>query len=180
MSFKIRNTIVLGVMFFLITAAGFIYWNFIQPKQLVASQDEIRRIERELQQLPQTIEAVQRLMDQYFDVKRKYDSRSKEIPASDMSSQTYAYMSRGIDEAGFLRFNMTYNGSRELTSWGFNAYTLTEGEAEFWNLYRFVYFLENGRRLYKINSLNIDQREEVNQDTKETRKWLVWTMELHA
>ncbi len=180
MSFKIRNSIVLGVFFLLISGGGFVYWYFIQPKQLTTAQKTIRDLELQLQQLPALIEQVKSLTVQYFDVRRKYDSRSKEIPETDITSQTYAYMSRGIDESGDVKFNMEYTGSRELANWGFNSYSLREGEAQFGSLYRFVYYLENGKRLYKVNSLTLDQKEEIDQKTGETRKWVSFSMELHA
>lgn len=180
MSFKLRNTIVLGVVFLLFSGGGFVYWFFIQPKQLDSAVSNIRRLERELQELPALIEQVKQLTNQYHDLKRKYDSRSKEIPVTDITSQTYAYMSRGIDEAGFLRFNMTYAGARESANWGINSYLLQDGEASFSNLYKFVYYLENGKRLYKINSLNLVQQELVDQEKGETKKWIAFSMELHA
>jgi len=180
MSFKIRNTIVLGVFFFLISAGGFVYWYFIQPKQLNSAQSTIRDLERQLQELPALIEQVKSLTVEYFDVRRKYDSRSKEIPETDITSQTYAYMSRGIDESGDVKFNMEYSGSQELQNWGFNSYVLREGEATFGSLYRFVYYLENGKRLYKINSLTLDQQEQIDEKTAEIRKWVAFSMELHA
>ena len=179
MSFKIRNSIVLGVIFLLISGGGFVYWFFIQPKQLDSALADIRRLERELQELPTLIEQVKQLTERYHDVKRKYDSRSKIIPSSDITSQTYAYMSRGIDEAGFLRFNMIYSGASNLLNWGYNVYLLQDGEAPYHSLYRFVYYLENGKRLYKINSLSLSQREEID-EAGETRKWIAFAMELHA
>ena len=180
MSFKLRNTIVLGVFFLLIAGGGFVYWFFIQPKQLNSANGNIKRLERELQELPALIEQVKALTTQYFEVKRKYDSRSKEIPVTDITSQTYAYMSKGIDEAGFVKFNMIYNGAKEFANWGFNVYLLQEGEAQFSNLYKFIYYLENGKRLYKIGFLSLTQKEELDAKTTETKKWIAFTMELHA
>src|SRR3990172_219602 len=180
MSFKLRNTIVLGVFFFLISGGGFVYWYFIQPKQLDSAQNTIRDLERQLQELPALIEQVKALTAQYYDVRRKYDSRSKETPETDITSQTYSYMSRGIDESGDVKFNMEYSGSAELPNWGYNAYLLREGEASFGSLYRFVYYLENGKRLYKIHSLTLDQREQITEETGEVRKWVAFSMELHA
>ena len=180
MSYKIRNTIILGALFLLIALGGFIYWKFIQPRDLDVTVQEISNIERELQQLPQTIEEVQRLTEQYYDTKRKYDSRSKIIPPIDITSETYSYMSKGIDLAGFVKFNMTYRGATQLNNWGFNTYGLSEGEADFQNLYRFIYYLENGQRLYKIAAIGLDQQEAVDNETKETRKWIAFTMDLQA
>jgi hypothetical protein len=186
MSFKIRNTIVLAVVFVVITAGGLFYWLYIQPKQLKSTLAEIQKIEKELVDVPQTVAEVNQLTDQLADTKRAYDSRSKEIPAFDITSQTYAYMSKGIDEAGitgdneFVRFNMTFDQTKDFGAYGYNIYQLTEGEAAFENLYKFVYYLENGSRLYKIAWINLDSKELVNLETKETRKYLGFSMELHA
>lgn len=186
MSFKIRNTIVLAALFMLITGGGIFYWMYYQPKQLKAAQAEIDKIDRELVDFPQTVSEVEQLTNKLTDTKRRYDSRSKEIPPFDITSQTYAYMSRGIDEAGFttdngfVQFNMTYKGSKEFGDYGYNIYELREGEGEFENLYRFIYFLENGNRLYKVNWISFENREAVDDRTSEVRKWIAFTMELHA
>ena len=186
MSFKIRNTIVLAVVFVLITGGGLFYWMYYQPKQLKAAEKEIQSIEKELVDFPQTINQVEELTNRLADTKRRYDSRSKEIPPFDITSQTYAYMSRGIDEAGFssdnefVRFNMTFEGTRNFGAFGYNVYQLTEGEGAFENLYKFIYYLENGSRLYKVNWITFETHEAVDQDTKETRKWIGFLMELHA
>jgi hypothetical protein len=186
MSFKIRNTIVLAVVFVIITGGGLFYWMYLQPKQLKTTLAEIQKIEKELVDVPQTVAEVQELTDKLADTKRRYDSRSKEIPAFDITSQTYAYMSKGIDEAGitsdneFVRFNMTFEATRDFGQFGYNVYQLTDGEAAFENLYKFVYYLENGSRLYKIAWINLDDKELVNMETKETRKYLAFSMELHA
>jgi Tfp pilus assembly protein PilO len=186
MSFKIRNTIVLAVVFVLITGGGLFYYLYMQPKQLKKTMAEIQKIEKELVDFPQTVSQVEELTNKLADTKRRYDSRSKEIPPFDITSQTYAYMSKGIDEAGFsndnefVQFKMTYAGSRDLGAYGYNIYQLTEGEAVFENLYKFVYFLENGSRLYKVAWVDMESKEDVNVDTKDTRKFLNFTMELHA
>lgn len=186
MSFKIRNTIVLAVVLVVITGGGLFYWMYMQPKQLKGTLAEIQKIEKELVDVPQTVNEVEELTNTLADTRRRYDSRSKEIPAFDITSQTYAYMSKGIDEAGitndneFVRFNMTFDKTADFGQFGYNVYQLTDGEAVFENLYKFVYYLENGSRLYKIAWISIENREMVNTETKETRKFLVFSMELHA
>jgi len=186
MSFKIRNSIVFAVVLVIITGGGLFYWLYLQPKQLTATRTEIQRIEKELVNFPQTVNEVEELTNRLADTKRRYDSRSKEIPPFDITSQTYAYMSKGIDEAGitleneFVRFNMTFDGSKNFGSYGYNVYQLTDGQAVFENLYKFIYYLENGSRLYKIAWINLEDKEEPNAETKETRKYLVFSLELHA
>ncbi len=180
MSFKVRNTIALGVVLLLFTVAGgFWYW-YWQPSDLEDLQTQIAAIDRELDNLPILTEEVERLTMTFQEVKRRYDSRSKEIPQFDISSQTYGYMSRGIDVAGFLKFNMKFLGTHNGTDYGYNAYQLEEGEAQFGNLYKFIYFLENGKRLYKISSVDLTLSEKVDNETKLTNKWIDFRMEIHA
>lgn len=180
MTNKLRNTIVLFAVFLVFVIIGVGWWGWWQPRQLKKIDKEIQAINKELEDLPGLTDEVQRLTTQYQEVKRRYDSRSKEIPRFDISSQTYEYMSQGIDEAGFLKFDMKFLGTSEKISWGYNAYKLDLGEAQFENLFKFVYFLENGQRLYKISSMKLEQKEAIDPDTKDVTKWIAFDMEIHA
>jgi hypothetical protein len=177
---KLRNTFVLLSVLFIFVVVGLGWWWWWQPRQIKKINKEIQAINKELEDLPGLTDEVQRLTTQFQDIKRRYDSRSKEIPQFDISSQTYEYMSQGIDEAGFLKFDMKFLGTNEKSSWGYNAYKLDLGEAQFENLFKFVYFLENGQKLYKIASMRLDQKEAIDQETKEVTKWIAFDMEIHA
>jgi len=179
-TYKLRNTLYIGVVWLVITVIGGVYWVIIQPRQIKSINKEIQTINKALEDLPGLTDEVQRLTARYQDIKRRYDSRSKEIPQYDISSQTYEYMSHGIDEAGFLKFDMKFMGTKSKSSWGYNAYKLEQGEAQFENLFKFVYFLENGRRLYKISSMKLEQKEAIDPDTKDVTKWIAFEMEIHA
>lgn len=180
MSFKIRNSVILGSFWLLVTLAGAAYWFWWQPRQLNKTKTELDKVNKQLEELPTLIQEVAALTSQFQDVKRKYDSRSKEIPLNDFSSQTYAYMSRGLDEAGFMKLDMKFEGTENLAQYGYNIYSLEAGIGQFESLYRFIYYLENGRRLYKVSSINFVQNEDIDPDTKETRKWIAFAMEFHA
>jgi hypothetical protein len=179
-TYKIRNTLALGAVWLVFVMFGLAVWAFWQPRQIKKINKETEAINKQLEDLPGLTDDVQRLTAQYQDIKRRYDSRSKEIPQFDISSQTYGYMSQGIDEAGFLKFDMKFEGTNEKPTWGYNSYKLDQGEAQFENLFKFVYFLENGRRLYKIASMRLDQKEVIDPETKEVTKWISFEMEIHA
>jgi hypothetical protein len=177
--YKLRNTIVLAVLWAVFTSGGLFWWAYLQPRQLKNISKELQTVNKKLEDLPGLTDEVQRLTSQYQDIKRRYDSRSKEIPAFDISSQTYDYMSKG-DEAGLLKFDMKFLGTSDKGNWGYNSYQLVQGEGQFENIYRFIYFLENGRRLYKIALLKFDQQESINSESKEVEQHVAFEMELHA
>jgi hypothetical protein len=151
-----------------------------QPRQLKVVDKKTVEVKRQLEDLPGLTEEVQQLTEKYQDVKRRYDSRSKEIPLTDASSQTYSYMSSGEDQSGAIKFDMRFTGGENKDRWGFNIYKLTSGESTFEDLFKFVYFLENGRRLYKISSMNIDTHEAIDELTKETVQSVTFQMDLQA
>ncbi|MGH2567103.1 MAG: hypothetical protein ACRDGA_02105 [Bacteroidota bacterium] len=180
MSFKLRNTIVLAALFVIIAGGGGFYWGYLQPQDLDALRSEIDKIEKELVNLPTLVQDVERLTVQYQDVLRKYDSRSKIIPVTDLSSQTYEYISQGIDEAGFLKFSFEFGETKTIGDYGYNVYKLGDGDADFETLYKFIYYLENSRRLYKVTSISMDMNELVDPETRETLHRIRYSMELHA
>ncbi len=184
MSFKLRNTVVLASLAFLISAVGLIYWKWYQPRKLKEIARESQKVDQRINDMAGLLQRVEDLDARYKELKRKYDSRSKEIPTSDVSSQTYAYMSRGQDEAmtngEFPKFDMKFEGAHPIADYGYNSYNLTNGTGTFESIYKFIYYLENGRRLYKIKNIALDERETVDQDTKETKTGLGFTMDLDA
>ena len=180
MTFKVKNTIYLACVCIVVIVLGFLIHNIWQPRQLKVINKKTIEINRQLEDLPGLTEEVQRLTEKYQDVKRRYDSRSKEIPLTDASSQTYSYMSNGMDQSGNIKFDMKFTGGENKDRWGYNVYKLSSGESTFEDLFRFVYFLENGRRLYKISSMNIDTHETIDELTKETIQSVTFQMELQA
>ena len=180
MTFKVKNTIYLACVCIVVIVLGFLIHNIWQPRQIKVINKKTIEINRQLEDLPGLTEEVQRLTEKYQDVKRRYDSRSKEIPLTDASSQTYSYMSNGMDQSGNIKFDMKFTGGENKDRWGYNVYKLTSGESTFEDLFRFVYFLENGRRLYKISSMNIDTHETIDELTKETIQSVTFQMDLQA
>jgi hypothetical protein len=179
-TFKVKNTIYLACVCIVVIVLGFLIHNIWQPRQIKVINKKTIEINRQLEDLPGLTEEVQQLTEKYQDVKRRYDSRSKEIPLTDASSQTYSYMSNGMDQSGNIKFDMKFTGGENKDRWGYNVYKLTSGESTFEDLFRFVYFLENGRRLYKISSMNIDTHETIDELTKETIQSVTFQMDLQA
>ena len=179
MSYKIRNSIALGVILFLVVAIGG-YFSFIyQPGKIKKYRAEAKKIESKL--LDNTIQtsAITGMQDKLRGTVHRWNNRTKEIGEFDISSQTYGYLSDIIDESGSLRMNMVYSGRKETSKYGYNTYKLT-GTAEFPNIFRFIWLLENGRRLYKITSINLRSEEQTKLNQEYPTVELRYDMELNA
>lgn len=152
MSYKLRNSIALGILLLLILAVGTYIRAFNLPKKITALEKEIQKIDEELQNTPNLVNQFNDLSAVLTDTQKRWEGRNKDIPPVDITAQSYAYFSHLIDLSGEVKLDMIYTGTTTQSSYGYNTYVL-KGEAPFDNLYRFIWYLENDRRLYKINSI---------------------------
>jgi hypothetical protein len=154
LSYKIRNSIALGVLLFLILGVGVYIRAFNQTREADKIEVEIKQIDEELQNTPNLVNHFNDLSATLEDTKKRWENRNKDIPPADITSQTYAYFSRLIDLSGYVKLDMLYTGVEQKDNYGYNVYNL-KGEAPFENFYRFIWYLENGRKLYKVISITV-------------------------
>ncbi|MBI4534695.1 MAG: hypothetical protein HY708_00355 [Ignavibacteriae bacterium] len=179
MSYKLRNSIALGVILVLILGVGIYIRAFSLPGKLSKIEVEIKRIDEELQNTPSLINQFNDLSVLLDDTKKRWESRYKEIPPADITAQTYAYFSGLMDLSGDVKLDLIYNGVQQKGNYGYNIYDL-KGEARFADFYRFIWYLENGRRLYKIQSLNLKGLEVAETEKEPGHILVTYQMTLYA
>jgi hypothetical protein len=74
---------------------------------------------------------------------------------------------------------MVYTGTTSQANYGYNTYVL-KGEAPFDNLYRFIWYLENDRRLYKIQTIALKGLEVAPTDEEEGKVLVTFDMTVQA
>ena len=171
MSYKIRNSIALGILLFLIVGVGTYIRAFNLPRKAKQIEKQVKLIDEELQNTPNLVNEFNDLSAVLNDTQKRWENRNKDIPPVDVTSQSYAYFSRLIDLSGYVKLDMIYNGVQSRGNYGFNVYNL-KGEAPFDNFYRFIWYLENDRKLYKIQNITL-RGVEVAPTEKEEGKVLV-------
>jgi hypothetical protein len=152
---------------------------FSIPKKLKVTEAEIKKIEVELQNTPDLANQYNATSAQLESIKKHWETRNKDVPAKDITGETYGYLSQTMDMSGEVRMDLTYVGPRDLGSYGFNVYSL-KGEAPFSNLYKFIWYVESGRRLFKVSNLSLRGYEAKSKDTKETKILVLFDLELQA
>ncbi|HEX9006267.1 MAG TPA: hypothetical protein VF889_03155, partial [Bacteroidota bacterium] len=152
MSYKLRNSVALGILLFLILAVGTYIRAFNQPRTAKQIQAASKKIDSELQNTPNLVNQFNDLSSTVTDAQKRWEARDKVIPPVDITGQSYAYFSRLIDLSGPIKLNVVFTGGENKGNYGYNNYSL-KGEAPFSHFYRFVWHLENDRRLYKVSSL---------------------------
>jgi hypothetical protein len=178
-SYKLRNSIALGVLLLLIFGIGTYIRAYNLPKKARLVEAQIKKIDEELQNTPNLVNQFNDLSAVLSDAQKRWEGRNKDIPPVDITSQSYAYFSRLIDLSGYVKLDMVYSGLQQMTSYGYNSYTL-KGEAPFENLYRFIWYLENDRKLYKVQSLNLKGVEVAPTADEDSRVVVTFDMVVYA
>ncbi len=160
MSYKLRNTIALSILLLVVIGVfGYITF-FYQPKKINQYTKDAAKISSQLQDNTEQMNAITDMQVRLKETLHRWNNRIKEVGDADISSQTYSYLSDIIDESGGqqLRMNMALTGTKDKGNTGFNTYKLL-GSSEFLNIFRFLWLLENGRKLYKISEITIRSDE---------------------
>ena len=179
MSYKLRNSIALGVLLLMILAVGTYIRAFNLPKKITALEKEIQKIDEELQNTPNLVNQFNDLSAVLTDTQKRWEGRNKDIPPVDITAQSYAYFSHLIDLSGEVKLDMVYTGTTSQANYGYNPYVL-KGEAPFDNLYRFIWYLENDRRLYKIQTIALKGLEVAPTDEEEGKVLVTFDMNVQA
>jgi len=180
-SYKIRNSIGLGVIVLLVLLVGGYLTIFYQPKQIDKNVKETKKISSQLQDNSVQMGEIARLQTKLRETLHRWNNRIKEISTSDVSSQTYGYLSDIIGESGAkqLKMDLSLVGTKDEGAIGYNTYRIT-GTSEFPNIFRFLWLLENGRKLYKIASITIHSDEMTNDSLEYPTIQLSYNMDINA
>jgi hypothetical protein len=148
------------------------------PKKTKALDTQIKQIEVDLQNTPDLANQYNVAAAQLEEAKKRWETRSKDVPARDITGETYGYFTRIIDASGEVKLDMAYVGPKDFGRYGYNLYTL-KGEGTFDNLFKFIWYAENGRRLFKISNLQL-RGYESKERGGETKVLVLFDMELQA
>ncbi len=180
MSYALRNSVVLFVLLLIVLLVGGYIWGIKQPAKIEEQEERIAELDEKIARIPELITEYNLLNEELEDQRRRWEGRTKDIPRTDITGETYNYFNRSIDRSGgFVRLDMVYGGKTEEDRYGYNTYNL-RGEAPFHVFYNFLWYLENGRRLYRIHSMNLRGVETRDEETEMPRLMVTFDMQLRG
>lgn len=179
MSYALRNTIVLAAFLAIIFSVGFYLTKIVQPGQKKKLQAEVVKLDKTIAQRPAVEAELKSSKEKLATMKERYSKRFKVIPSNDTTALTYAYLNRVMRASGLVKFDMIYQGAKNLKQWGYNTYNL-KGETSYRNLFKFIWYLEHARLLYKIGKMTLTGHEVKDEETGRTQTIIPFTMDLLA
>lgn len=180
MSYAIRNTIVLVLLLLIVLGIGGYIWAIRQPAKIEEKEKRIAQLDNEIARIPGLIADYNRMTEELENQRRRWEGRTKDIPRTDITGETYDYFNRSIDRSGgFVKLDMVYGGKTEHERYGYNTYNL-RGEAPFHVFYNFLWYLENGRRLFRLHQVNLRGVETREEEREMPRLMVTFDMQLRG
>lgn len=149
------NTLVLTALLALVVGLGVYITQKKQPEQLhLLEQEEtaLRMRQAELADLLLEQAETREIAD---DAMRRWNSRYKILPQLITSPSVVNYLN-DLSREGFHTFDVTLGGVSRHQGFNTLSYSIS-GTGYFEALYRFIWEVENGRALYRINDLSITE-----------------------
>jgi Tfp pilus assembly protein PilO len=179
MSYALRNTIVLAAFLAIIGSVGFYLTSVVQPREKTKLIAEGASLDQTISQREAVESELKASEEKLAEMKSKYAKRFKVIPTNDTTALTYAYLNRIMDASGFVKFDMLYQGAKNLSQYGFNGYNL-KGETSYENLFKFIWYLEHAKLLYKVENLTLSGHEVRDQTQEKPQLIVPFTMDIDA
>ncbi len=157
-----NNLIVLIVCWVLTTSAG-IYMTFIrQPEELklIEKAEEVARLKQtEVSSLLAEASASE---DMAASAVSRWNARYKLLPENLTSPDVIGYLN-SLTQEGFENFDVSFDGVQQTADYRSSTFQV-KGRAYYGNLYRLIWKLENGRRLFRVRDLYLEHVDLIDRD----------------
>lgn len=155
MSIYLKNTLILILLFLMITGFGVYRVHIYTGKKL-------KKVERTNEQKREKIKEIYDKVKDFDqaeivlnEIKEKWNKREKILKKSEKSGPTLAFLNKiAFQKDSKVKFNFKFVEKRMENGYGLGKYKI-EGEGFYNNVYSFISKIEKDRNLYKVESLNV-------------------------
>lgn len=175
MSYKTRNIIVLSVFALLVSLVGgyFVFLNL--PNKIQQVNIKIQDVDQQIAALQGTEEEIAGIKILLEDQKEKLSNLDKQLTTSGSPAETYRYINSILDYSGVLDIDLLYVSSQATENYNYDVYRI-KGEGFFPTIYKFLWYLERGPRIYKIQKVSLHGVE--NREIDSTRTNMIVPFEI--
>lgn len=165
MSTTVRNSIILFVLFLIITLIGVFRIH-------IYSQEKLKNIEKinvekkaEVKRIADKIKNYDLTMKAFEDIKTQWNKREKVLLEDEKGGETLLFLNNIASEKNSrVEFDFVFLGKENKGDYGFSRYSI-KGEGTYYSVYGFINKIEEAKSLYKIKLLSMQSIEEVSENT---------------
>ena len=173
MSYALRNTIVLTVVFILMATGSWSYLHFIQDAKIQKLQTTLQEKQKKLNMDQSVAQRYEHVINAYAKTKYELEEYPKMLPSDVKTYDVYDFLDRASRGNAYTDLNFTFLDSLKHKNYGIIRANIT-GTGYYRYVYNLVHTIEASYPLSKVKNLIINPyiREEKTTDAngKETQK----------
>jgi len=174
-NYKTRNTIILGIFIFIISAVGGYYVLFHYPGKIKEVRARIQDVDQKIEALDGIEEEIVSVKNILEEQKNKLSKLDKQLTSTGSPAKTYKYINSIMQYSGVLDIDLLYQSSKGSDNFRYDAYKI-KGEGFFPTIYKFLWYLERGPQIYKIKKVLLKGVE--NREIDSTRTYMIVPFEI--
>lgn len=154
---KVKNALIVGAVLALVTLlCGYMVLFYLPGKidSAYSLNESLKKKIASLREIGNEYYQVQELLQQK---EEKLLVINKVINSEVTPADTYEYLNSLLDYSGFVDFDMRFQGSKDLQSYGYNVYQI-KGKGSFDRIYKFISYIERGPQIYRIKKMSLRTR----------------------
>lgn len=154
MSYALRNTLILSLVFLLITGGGWAYLKFVQEPELESLQSQVTEKRTELSNKQQIANQYETLSKQYEDAQYYIKNYDKALYTSSNEDKVFDFINRLNSGSSITDFTFTFVDSTSQGRYGIINMQIS-GSGYYRNVVNFIRKIEFSKPINKIKNLNI-------------------------
>lgn len=175
MNYKTRNTIILGIFVFIISAVGGYFVFFHYPGKIKEVKARIQDVDQKIQALDGVEEEIVSVKNILEEQEYKLSHLDKQLTSAGSPAETYKYINSIMNYSGVLDIDLLYQSTKASDNFVYDVYKI-KGEGFFPTIYKFLWYLERGPQIYKIKRVLLKGIE--NREIDSTRTYIIVPFEI--
>lgn len=156
MTYGLRNTLILLLVFIAMSLGGWAYTHFVQDKEIATLNGNLQSKTRELQQKHAIADTYDNLVKKYDKLKYAMAHFSKSLPGRIDADRVYRYLDHASVGRSYTDINFTYLDTvRNKAGYGV-VQTTVDGSGNYRSLYNLIKTIEYSRPIAKVKNVVIN------------------------
>lgn len=158
MSYSVRNSIILALILVLFAGGGYLWLYLKFEENAISLLDQVTSKEKTLADLEAATADYEYFQDALYKTKTQLEYYPKLLPPESAIQGTYRFLDKLSTRRASFNYDFRFVGIKREPGAIKASYVLT-GEGKFSNIANFIFRLEHGKPIYKIENLTFKRKQ---------------------
>ncbi|MCF7822728.1 MAG: LysM peptidoglycan-binding domain-containing protein [Candidatus Marinimicrobia bacterium] len=163
MSYSVRNSIILALILILFGGGGYLWLHLKFSPKTGSLIEQLDEKEKTLAELEKATSDYEYLREELYKVSTQYEYFPKLLPPESAIQGTYRYLDKLSTGRASFNYDFKFSGVKRENG-AIRASYFLSGEGKFANIANFIFRLENGKPIYKIDNVSFKKKPSKGKD----------------